>query len=153
MQQLILAVNSWPACIWRRCFHFYLVRRFMEVIFRFIFLNNWDRIKMVDILWAIFWNAFIQCKFSCFDPKYVPSDQMYSQWALVQMMAGRRTSDKLISEPMRPRLLIYICITKPQQVNQKTPRTWWYRLLPKVWIQLDMGSNSHESVFFPYRHI
>ena len=74
---------------------------------------------MVDILWAIFWNAFIQCKFSCFDPKYVPSDQIYSQWALVKMMAERRTSDKLISEPMRPPLLTYICITKPQQVNQK----------------------------------
>ena len=49
--------------------------------------------------------------------KFVPEGLINNIPSFVQIMAWRRSGDKLLSEPMMIRLLTHICITRPQWVN------------------------------------
>ena len=49
--------------------------------------------------------------------KFVPKGPINNIPALVQIMAWCRPGDKPLSEPMLARLLMHICITRPQWVN------------------------------------
>ena len=40
--------------------------------------------------------------------------------ASVQIMAWRRPGDKQLSEPMMVRLLMLMCVTRPQSINAET---------------------------------
>ena len=53
--------------------------------------------------------------------KFVPKGPINNNPSLVQIMAWRRSGDKLFSEPMMVRLLTHICVTRPQWVNQVNP--------------------------------
>ena len=68
-------------------------------IFKCIFLNE---------------NVWIPVKISL---KYVPKGPINNIPALVQIMAWRRSGDKLLSEPMMFGLPTHICVTRPQWVN------------------------------------
>ena len=74
--------------------------RFPDDIFKCIFFNE---------------NVLLLIKISL---KFVPKVWINNVPALVQMMAWRRPGDKPLSEPMMVRLLMYICITQPQWVNE-----------------------------------
>ena len=45
---------------------------------------------------------------------FVPKVPINNIAALVQIMAWRRSDDKLLSEPMMVSLLTHICVTRPQ---------------------------------------
>ena len=64
--------------------------------FKLIFLNE---------------NVRISIKISL---KFVPKGPINKIPALVQIMAWRRPGDKPLSEPMMVRLLMHICVTRPQ---------------------------------------
>ena len=49
---------------------------------------------------------------------FVPKGPINNIPALVQMMAWHRPGNKQLSEPMMVRLLMHICITRPQWVNK-----------------------------------
>ena len=51
--------------------------------------------------------------------KFVPEVRMNDILALVQIMVWRRPGDKTLSEPMMDKLLMHICIDRPQWVNAK----------------------------------
>ena len=72
---------------------------FADNIFKCIFLNE---------------NVWILLKSSL---KFAPRGPIIDYPALVQIMAWRRPGHKPLSEPMMVRLLMHICITKPQWVN------------------------------------
>ena len=46
--------------------------------------------------------------------KFVRKDPINNNSALVQIMAWRRSGDKLLSEPMMVSLLTHVCVTWPQ---------------------------------------
>ena len=50
--------------------------------------------------------------------KFVPKGPINNIQAFVQIMAWRRPGDKPLSEPMMVRLLMNICVTRPQWVNR-----------------------------------
>ena len=50
--------------------------------------------------------------------KFVPEGQINNILALVQIMAWRRPGDKPLSEQMMVDLLMNICVTRPQWVNE-----------------------------------
>ena len=50
--------------------------------------------------------------------KFVPKVPIDNIPALVQIMTWHRPGDKLLSEPMMVRLLMHICITRPQWVKR-----------------------------------
>ena len=74
-------------------------RHFLDDIFNWIFFNE---------------NVLIPITISL---KFVPKDPMTNIPALVQKMAWRRPGDKPLSEPMMVKLLMLICVTRPQWVN------------------------------------
>ena len=49
--------------------------------------------------------------------KFVPKGPINNNPALVQIMAWRRSGDKLLSEPVMVSLLTHMCVTRPQWVN------------------------------------
>ena len=75
-------------------------RHFPDAIFKRIFFNE---------------NAWISIKFSL---KFVPKVPINNIPALVQIMAWRRSGDKLLSETMMDSFLMHICVTRPQWVNK-----------------------------------
>ena len=52
--------------------------------------------------------------------KFVPKGQINNISALVEVMARRRSGDRLSSEPMMVRLTTHVCVTRPQWVNYLT---------------------------------
>ena len=52
-------------------------------------------------------------------PKFVPKGPINNIPALLQIMAWHRPSDKPLSEPMMVSLLMHICVTLPQWVNNR----------------------------------
>ena len=74
-------------------------RRFPDDIFKHIFLNE---------------NCFILMKISLKSVARGPSNNAA---AFVQIMAWRRSGDKLLSEPMMVSLPTHICVTRPQWVK------------------------------------
>ena len=74
-------------------------RRYPDDIFKWIFLNE---------------NVWISINISL---KFVPRGPINNIPTLVQVMAWRRPGDKPLSEPMMVRLLLHICITRPQWVK------------------------------------
>ena len=75
-------------------------RHFPDDIFKWIFLNE---------------NVWISSKISL---KFVPWGTINNIWALVQIMAWRRPSDKPLSEPMMVRLMTHICIIQPNELKR-----------------------------------
>ena len=71
-------------------------RHFPDDIFKCIFLNENDRIPIKISL------------------GFVPKGPINNIPSLVQIMAWRRPGDKPLSDPMLVRLLMHICITRPQ---------------------------------------
>ena len=51
--------------------------------------------------------------------KFVPEGQIYNIPALLQMMAWRRSGDKLLSEPVMVTVPTHIYVTRPQWINAK----------------------------------
>ena len=78
-------------------------RHFPDDIFKWIFLNE---------------NVWISIHISL---KFVPRGPINNMSTLVQVMAWRRLGDKPLSEPMMVRLLMHICVTRPQWVNSLWP--------------------------------
>ena len=74
-------------------------RHFPDDVFKWIFLNE---------------NGWISVKISL---KFVPRVPINNIWALVQIMAWRRSGDKPLSEPLMASLLSHICVTRPQWVK------------------------------------
>ena len=75
-------------------------RHFSEDIFKCIFLD-----KSVWIMINISLN-------------FVPKCPINKIPALVQIMAWRRWGDKPLSEPMMVKLVMYLCVTRPQWVKK-----------------------------------
>ena len=75
------------------------LRHFAENTFKCIFLNEDVRI-------------FIKISL-----KFVPKGPINNIPALVQLMAWHWPGDKPLSEPMMVRLLMHICVTRPQWVD------------------------------------
>ena len=69
--------------------------------------------------------------------KFVHKGPINNIPALVQMMAWRQPGNKPLSETMVVRLPTYICVTRPQWVNENRPyylhpcRSWW---MPLTWV-------------------
>ena len=76
-------------------------RHFAGDIFKCIFMNE---------------NVWIPIEISL---KFVPKDPINNILALVRIMVWRRPGDKPLSEPMMVSLLMHICVTQPQWVNNK----------------------------------
>ena len=74
-------------------------RNFADDTFKRIFLNE---------------NVGISIKISL---KFVPKGPINNIPALVLVMAWRQPGDKPLTEPMVVRLLMHICVTRPQWVN------------------------------------
>ena len=87
-------------------------RRFADDTFKRIFLNE---------------NVRISIKISL---KFVPKSPINNFPSLVQIMAGRRSGDKPLSEPRMESLLTHICVTRPQWVN--TVALWWLPVCPRL---------------------
>ena len=68
-----------------------------------------------DIFTCIFFNGNC-CILMKFSLKYIRKGPIDNNPALVQIMAGRRSGDKPLSEPMMVRLPI-ICVTRPQWIK------------------------------------
>ena len=86
-----------------------------------LLITHWGRDKMAaifsdDIFKCIFFsvNVWISLKISL---SFVRNGPINNIPALVQIMAWRRSGDKLLSEPMIINLLKHICVTQPQRVN------------------------------------
>ena len=81
-------------------------------------LTHWGREK---------WPTFPRRHFQMFEflfkisPKFVPKGPINNIPALVRIMAGRRTGDKLLSESMMVKLPTHICVTRPQWVKKNVP--------------------------------
>ena len=105
----ILLVSSFPADCRQRDYskarHFNTSRpkqngrHFADDIFKCIFLNE---------------NVWIAIKISL---EFVPRGPTNNIPTLVQIMAWRRSGDKLLSEPMMVSLPTHICVIRPQWVN------------------------------------
>ena len=78
--------------------------RFADYTFKRIFLNE---------------NVRISIKISL---KLVPKGPINNNPALVQIMVGRRSGDKPLSEPMVVSVLTHICVTRPQ----------WFKVITKA---------------------
>ena len=87
-------------------------RQSAEDIFKCIFLNE---------------NVCISIKISL---KFVPRDSISNIPALVQIMAWRRSGDKLLSELMLVILQTHISVARPQWVNELTH--WFLALILEV---------------------
>ena len=77
------------------------VHHFPDDIFIWIFLNK---------------NVWILINISL---KFVPKDPINNIPSLVQIIAWHRPGDKPLSEPMMVRLLMHICVIRPQLVNDR----------------------------------
>ena len=88
---------------------------FADDTFKYIFLNE---------------NVIISAKISL---NFVAKGPIDNIPALVQIMAWRRQGDKPISEPMKVRLPMHICVTRPQWVKAKFeaqyPEWHWLNLM------------------------
>ena len=82
-----------------------------------------------DILKNIFLNenVWISIKISL---KFVPRGSINNIPALVQIMAWRQPGGKPIFEPMMVRLLMHICVTRPQWVKSNTWHHVWTQYEP-----------------------
>ena len=69
-----------------------------------------------NIFKYIFLNANVQISINI-SLKFVPQGQISNIPVLVQIMAWRRTGNKLLSEPMVFDLLMQLCVTRPQWVE------------------------------------
>ena len=74
-----------------------------------------------DIFTCIFFNEYC-CILIKFSLKYVRKGPIDNNPALVQIMAWCRSGHKPLSEPMMVILLMHICVTRPQWVNQKNSK-------------------------------
>ena len=83
-------------------------RHFPDDVFKWIFLNE---------------EVCISVKISL---KFVHRGPLNNIWALVQIMAWRRSGDKPLSEPMMASLLLHICVTRPQWVKWYAARTTFF---------------------------
>ena len=82
-----------------------------------------------DIFTRIFINENC-CIFIKFSLKYVRKDPNDNNPALVQIMAWRRSGDKLLSEPMMVSLPTHICVTRPQWVKKaKLTTVDWFPMI------------------------
>ena len=80
-------------------------RHFADDIFEGIFLNE---------------NVWIPIKISL---KFVPKGPINNIPVLVQIMVRHRPGVNPLSEPMMVTLLVHICVTRPQWVNQRNELT------------------------------
>ena len=98
-------------------------------------LTHWGRDKMAAIFqthsnaFSLYENVRISLKISL---KFVPKGPINNCPSLVQMMDWRRPGDKPLSEPMMGRLLMHICITRPQGVKDLYKMAhvgvWWLQI-------------------------
>ena len=108
---------------------------FANDIFECIFLNE---------------NVWIPIKISL---KFVPKVPINNIPALVQMLAWRRSGSKPLYEPMRTSLLTYICVTRPQRVNditaaqQNTTKLYAYYVIYRCTVQWLTPLSHHELAF------
>ena len=92
------------------------------------FLTHWGRDNMAaishsdDTFKYIFLNDNVIIS-AIISLKFVPKGPINDIPALVQIMAWRRPGDKPLSEPMMGNLLTHICVTRPQWVNRRGPRS------------------------------
>ena len=84
-------------------------------------LTHWGRDKMAAISQTTFWkriflneNVWILIKIAL---KFVPRGPINNISSLVEIMAWHRPGDKPLSESMMVSLLMHICVTQPQWVN------------------------------------
>ena len=83
-------------------------------------LRHWGWDKMATIFQMTFWNRFSWIEIYIFiqvSLKFVPRCPITNIPAFVPIMASRWPGDKPLSEPMMAYLLMHICITQPQWVN------------------------------------
>ena len=109
ISQHLYSIGTWNPHSWKTRTHLsYIVntlrprqngRYFPDDILKGIFLNE---------------NLLISIKISL---KFVSKGPINNISALVQIMAWRRSGDKPLSEPVMVRLLMHICVTRPQWVN------------------------------------
>ena len=92
-------------------------RHFADDIFKCIFLNE---------------NVWIPFQISL---KFLPRGAINNIPALVQIMAWRRSGDKPLSEPMMVGLLMHICVTRPQWVNEILIKRQTF-FVKKIWLKL-----------------
>ena len=94
---------------------------FCKLISHIHVLTHWGRDKMDAIFQTPFSNRYSWMKnvwiVNKISLKFVPNVPINNIPALVQIMAWRRSGDKLLSEPMMDSLLTHICVTRPQWVN------------------------------------
>ena len=97
---MMMSLPSWSREIWVNILRpRQNGRRFAEDTFKRIFLDE---------------NVMIFIKISL---KFVPNVRINNIPALVQIMAWRLPGDKPLSEPTMVRLLMHICVTRPQWVK------------------------------------
>ena len=93
-------------------------------------LTHWGRAKMAAVSQTTLSNAFSWMKMLEFRLKFHWSLFLRvvfnNNSLLVQIMAWRRSGDKLLSEPMMVSLLTHVCVTWPQWVNQKKTLLCYY---------------------------
>ena len=81
---------------------------FPDNIFRHIFFSE---------------NVRISIKISL---KFVPKGPNNNIAALFQNMAWDHPGDKPLSKPMMVSLPMHICVTRPQWINSKSRKFWWF---------------------------
>ena len=80
-------------------------------------LTHWGRDKMAAIFQTTFSNEFSWMKMLEFRLKFVPKGPINNIPLLVQIMAWRLPGDTPLSEQMVVRLLMHICVSRPQWVK------------------------------------
>ena len=100
------------------------VRHFPDDIFKCNFLNE---------------NVQILIKVSL---KFVPKGPINNIPTLVQIMAWHRPGDKPLSEPMMVSLLMHICFTRSQWVNNYACSA--FHMVP--WLHFKMSSANHHGI-------
>ena len=97
--------------------HCHMIGRLICVIVNTLRPRQNGRHFADDTFNSIFVNENVRILIT-FSLKFVPKGSINNILALVQMMAWRRWGDKPLSEPMMVRLLMHICVTRPQWVKQ-----------------------------------
>ena len=105
-------------------------------------LGRDDQHFLYNIFKCIFWNenAWILIKISL---KFVPKDPINNIPALVQRMAWHQSGDKTLSEPMRVSLLMHICMSWPQWINE---------ILYWVWLHSWCWPNWHVQIYLVFQN-
>ena len=95
---------------------------YFENILRHFSLTHWGRGKIATISQTTFSNAFSGMKLYEFRLRFhwrliVPEVRMNDILSLIQILAWRRPGEKPLSETMMVKLLMHICVTRPQWVK------------------------------------